>query len=351
MRLIVQTAFLGDAILSIPLLRALRDEGPLHLVVRQGLGDFFRRTKLVDEVFEVEKGSAASYSALSSHLRTHRYQEVLAVHESFRTAWFVRSLQADKKVGYRKWWSSLFWDESFDRPTEWPEALRALALRSGSPIWKDRLKHWHREMATANGGVLANGELAKVPEWASLRVAELSNRTRSSRAVIAPGSVWATKRWTEEGFVELARSLRENKLVDEIVWSGARDEAELCSSLAARAGGRVVAGQLSIWQTAELMAESKVVVGNDSGAQHLACLSDTPVVSIFGPTVLEFGYRPWSNRARVVEEGRGPQRMACRPCGKHGSQQCPIRTHACMKNVRPLAVFEAARSLIGKARD
>jgi heptosyltransferase-2 len=185
-----------------------------------------------------------------------------------------------------------------------------------------------------------------------MQVGKLMGRARASRAVIAPGSVWATKRWTEDGFAELARALREQNLVDEIVWSGSKDEAELCARLAARVGGRSCAGQISIWQTAELMAESKLVVSNDSGAQHLACTSDTPVVSIFGPTVLEFGYRPWSNRARVAQENGSSspakmgERMSCRPCGPHGARQCPIGTHACMKDVEARMVIEAVRSVL-----
>lgn len=379
MRLTVQTAFLGDALLSIPLLRALRVDAPLHLVVRKGLAEFFRNADLVDEVFEVEKGSSASYSALARKLGEYRYQQVFAVHESFRTAHFVRSLKAEEKIGYRKWWSPLFWDQAHVRPPAWPEALRALALLQAKPEWRARLQQWQNEWqnesqnewqnesqnesqneaAGTEGGVLANGELRVVPDWAHMQVTKLMGRTRASRAVIAPGSVWATKRWTEEGFEALARALREQNLVDEIVWSGSRDEVDLCARLHARVGGRSLAGQLSIWQTAELMAESKIVISNDSGAQHLACTSDTPVVSIFGPTVLEFGYRPWSNRARVVQESDSnsrrqvatTERMSCRPCGKHGARQCPIGTHACMKNVDAKMVIEAVKSLLFGPRE
>ena len=346
MRLIVQTAFLGDALLSIPLLHASRAEGEVHLVVRKGLGEFFRRADLADEIFEVEKGSAQSYADLSNRLRVHSYKQILTVHESFRTAWFIRGIRAEKKLGYRRWWAPFVLDEVHDRPMAWPESLRALALLRGEPRWRERLDDWQQTAGSSRGGVSPQGELLNVPDWASLRVVQLSERTRRSRAVLAPGSVWATKRWTEDGFVEVARTLLKANLVDEVIWSGSQDEAELCARLAERAGGTVVAGKLSIWQSAELMAESQLVICNDSGAQHLACVSDTPVVSIFGPTVLELGYRPWSNRAAVVEEGQGTQRMSCRPCGKHGAQRCPLGTHACMKSVSPAAVFEAAKSLL-----
>ncbi|HRK07787.1 MAG TPA: glycosyltransferase family 9 protein [Pseudobdellovibrionaceae bacterium] len=356
MRLTVQTAFLGDALLSIPLLRALRADAPLHLVVRKGLAEFFRNAELADEVFEVEKGSAASYSALARTLSAYRYRQIFAVHESFRTAHFVRSLKADEKIGFRKWWSPLFWDQAHVRPKSWPEALRALSLLQARPEWRERLLHWRQMSEGTEGGVGANGEFVTVPDWAHMQVSKLMGRARASRAVIAPGSVWATKRWTEDGFVEVARALREQNFVEEIVWSGSRDEAELCTRLAERVGGRSLAGELNIWQTAELMAESKLVISNDSGAQHLACTSDTPVVSIFGPTVLEFGYRPWSNRARVVQESGSSSpakvggRMSCRPCGTHGARQCPIGTHACMKNVEAQMVIEAVRSVLLDSR-
>jgi heptosyltransferase-2 len=160
-------------------------------------------------------------------------------------------------------------------------------------------------------------------------------------ALLAPGSVWNTKRWTPEGYAQLATTLLADGF--KVLLIGAENEKSLCETVAAAAPGSVVvAGELTLWESAELMALAELVVANDSGAMHLASVSDAPTVAVFGPTVLAQGYRPWQTRARVVETA-----LACRPCGKHGGDVCPIGTHACMKDISAVAVMRAATDLLG----
>jgi len=73
---------------------------------------------------------------------------------------------------------------------------------------------------------------------------------------------------------------------------------------------------------------------------HLGSTAGTPTVSIFGPTILEFGYRPWNARAEIVQID-----LSCRPCGKHGAKKCPLGTHACMKGISSRVVITAADRL------
>jgi len=158
-------------------------------------------------------------------------------------------------------------------------------------------------------------------------------RQSASWVALAPGSVWATKRWVERGWTELADKIIESGA--NVVWVGAANERALCEKLC---GGRpkhiVVAGELSLAETASLMSRMSAVVANDSGAMHLASAVGTPVVGIFGPTVPSQGYVPWSDRARIAQID-----LACRPCGAHGHQKCPIDTHACMENLSAKTVF------------
>jgi heptosyltransferase-2 len=65
-------------------------------------------------------------------------------------------------------------------------------------------------------------------------------------------------------------------------------------------------------------------------------------VVIYGPTVLEFGFRPWQDHVSVVEKLGLP----CRPCGKHGHNKCPIKTHVCMKEISPHEVFERLQGVL-----
>jgi heptosyltransferase-2 len=58
--------------------------------------------------------------------------------------------------------------------------------------------------------------------------------------------------------------------------------------------------------------------------------------------VIEFGYRPWQNQTFIMQDSG----LACRPCGPHGHRQCPLGTHACMKNITAEKVFQLAQGIL-----
>jgi heptosyltransferase II len=66
------------------------------------------------------------------------------------------------------------------------------------------------------------------------------------------------------------------------------------------------------------------------------------VLAVFGPTVKELGFYPYSKKAVVVENNN----VACRPCGLHGHKKCPNQTNECMKSITPIEVFEALETLL-----
>ena len=154
---------------------------------------------------------------------------------------------------------------------------------------------------------------------------------------IAPGSIWNTKRWPKEHFVELSRLLAHAG--HRIALIGGKPDAPLCEEIM-KSLGQVAAinaaGALTLLQSAELIRQSRVLVSNDSAPMHLAVAVGTPVVAIFGATVPEFGFAPLGKHDRVMET-RG---LPCRPCSIHGGDNCPIRTFDCMWQISPQAVFE-----------
>ncbi|MCB0370096.1 MAG: hypothetical protein KDD45_11895, partial [Bdellovibrionales bacterium] len=91
----------------------------------------------------------------------------------------------------------------------------------------------------------------------------------------------------------------------------------------------------SVYESSLILSHADLVIGNDSASSHLACLCDCQLVSFFGPTVLDFGYRPWGNKVYIFEN----ETLKCRPCGPHGHKKCPIGTHECMKSIKPEMVF------------
>jgi len=171
---------------------------------------------------------------------------------------------------------------------------------------------------------------------------------RQPMVALAPGSVWFTKRWPEEHFLAVARALVHDGV--QVVLVGGADDAGLCSRIAGECGeGAAVlnaAGRLSVLQSADLLRRCALLVTNDSAPMHLAGAVGTPVFALFGATVPSFGFGPLGPRDRVFEL----QGLACRPCGIHGGQKCPIGTFVCMRDLKPESVLSSLREFLSQHR-
>ncbi|MEK7851152.1 MAG: glycosyltransferase family 9 protein, partial [Deltaproteobacteria bacterium] len=159
---------------------------------------------------------------------------------------------------------------------------------------------------------------------------------------ISPGAKWPTKRWMEDGFVEVGRrSVKE--LGAKVIVFGGPDEIELCKRVAAGIGKEAlsVAGKVGLKETSALTNRCKVFVSNDSGPMHIATAVGTPVVAIFGPTVQGFGFSPLGKSVVVEKE------LECRPCSLHGSSACPKGHFKCMRQITAQEVFERVEEMMG----
>ena len=115
----------------------------------------------------------------------------------------------------------------------------------------------------------------------------------------------------------------------EIFWLGGKSDRIEIEQLAQKAGrGRVVAGDLTLMQSAELMRQSRITLANDSGPVHLASAVDAPICAVYCSTAPVFGFYPISTQSFIVEEKVG---LHCRPCGIHGYNKCPRGHFLCGK--------------------
>lgn len=351
--LVIQTAFLGDLLLSVPLLKRLRSQIPqveIHLICRKGFGDVLKKTKVIDQAFEIQKKNKKSYQGVLKMVSENDYELLISPHESFTTAWMVSQIKCARKISYRKWWNFLFFNERIKKDLTLPDSLRQMSLlKNHDPDLSVKLLEWQKaEQLWKSSERKGNGQLSVVPEWASpvvtpfLSPAEVGQKFSLLKPLVClfPGSVWATKQWTENGYVELGQRLAEKFQV--VVMGGPGEEA-----LATRVAEKIpssqnLAGHCNLEETLAILAMAELVVTNDSAGQHLAALAGTKTVSIFGPTILPFGFRPWNSRAIVVERVG----LSCRPCGKHGPMKCPIGTHECMKSIASNEVYRACEKLL-----
>lgn len=173
---------------------------------------------------------------------------------------------------------------------------------------------------------------------------ELGIRWEPRPIIFVPGSIWVTKRWGEERYAMLAVGLSQRYPGRDILLCGDSDDRVLCNRISDTAGLsnlKNLSGMIPLEDLAALFRRCSVVIGNDSGAGHYAAAVGAPVVTLFGPTVPQFGFFPLGSRS-VVIEGRV---LECRPCGPYGGAYCPVKTHECMTAIQVEKVMEEIAKL------
>jgi heptosyltransferase II len=323
--LVVQTAFLGDVILTTPLLSVLADRyGPVDVVTTPAAASLLENHPAVRSVVRYDKHGAdrgwRGIRRVGGVLRRQRYRRVYLPHRSVRSALLALWSGAVDRIGFADTPAAMTYTNRVRRSPTGHEVERLLALAG--------------EITGSTPRVsleLSAEDYAAADDWLRL------HGVAAPFAALAPGSVWGTKRWPY--YAELASVLDRPTVI-----VGGQEDVPLASAVVAAAAGRAVtaAGALSLRGSAALLQRASVLVTNDSAPLHLATAVGTPVVALFGPTVPEFGFGP--RGADDVALGR--EGLACRPCSRHGPQTCPLGHHRCM---RELSVDMVAKTVAAVA--
>ena len=166
----------------------------------------------------------------------------------------------------------------------------------------------------------------------------------SPKIGIAPGSVWATKRWPADYFIQLLQFLGDKEY--QFVFLGGPEDRNLCERIITQSGQKALngAGALNLLESAAVIQKLDLMISNDSAPLHMANAVQTPVFAIFGPTVERFGCFPIGPKDRVFEVD-----LYCRPCSKHGSNTCPEGHFRCMLEIKPEMVAGRVRHFFNKS--
>jgi heptosyltransferase II len=325
--LIIQTAFLGDVVLTTPLITLLAERyGPVDVLTTPAAASLLDNHPAVADVIPYDKHGAdrgwKAFRRLGIELRAQQYDRIYVPHRSLRSAVLARWSGARERIGFADSVGAMMYTSRIPRPEEGHEVERILALAGVEP---------GAAIPPVSLG-LAPTDLAAADAWLA------RHGVGSDFVALAPGSVWATKRWPY--YAELAAGLDRTSVV-----VGGADDAELGRAIVDAAGGRAVsaAGALSLRGSAALIQRAAALVTNDSAPLHLATAVGTPVVAVFGPTVPEFGFGP----RRPGDIVLGHNELPCRPCSKHGPPVCPLGHHRCMRDLSVTAVAEALGRVIG----
>ncbi|MUM77476.1 lipopolysaccharide heptosyltransferase II [Pseudodesulfovibrio sp. F-1] len=338
-----QTAFLGDAVLTLPLLRALADaypEADIHLFVRAGLEGLFAAQPELSVVHGFAKRGAQksmlSALGLGREIGRQGFDLWISAHASLRSAAVAAATGIPRRIGYhRPWFNRLAYTDVVDRRFHQQEEVERLMgllgpLGKNGPAPEARLVLPPEAMAAAD--TFWRGQCADGPVLG-----------------IHPGSTWPTKCWPVEYFGQVA-ALATGAGARVLVFAGPGEEGAAGAVMAeAVARGAVpdslvnLAGRLSLPELAAWIRRLDAYLTNDSGPMHLAWVQETPLVALFGPTVRHLGFFPRGAGSTVMEVP-----LECRPCGLHGPRRCPLGHHDCMRTLTTDMVWEAlAPKLLG----
>ena len=335
--LVIQTAFVGDLVLSTPLFEAARTRlgaDRVGAVVRPETANLLRNNPHIDDIVIYDKKGGQkgplALLRLARGLRGAAFDTALIPHRSFRSALLGFLAGVPVRVGFdRSAGKLLLTDRVPYRST--PEVERNLSLLGSRGV----------DTAGMHPALYPDDEDRN-------RVDTLMRESAVAPSEdicgVSPGSVWATKRWLPGRYAELIRRLAEEFGYRSVLFGGS-DDRSLCAEIAAESGVDPLnaAGQLTLLQSAALAARCSALVSNDTGMGHVAAAMNIPVVAVFGPTVPAFGFVPHGQGHQVVETS-----LDCRPCSPHGGDRCPIGSHDCMRGITVERVIEAVAGQLGK---
>jgi heptosyltransferase-2 len=328
--LIRATNWVGDAIMALPALRAVRSRFPeaeISILARPYVAAIYKEQQVCDNMMLVEDARD-----ILSELRAQKFDTALLLQNAFQAAWFVWRAGIPERIGYARDGRSLLLTKALPAPK--PGEI---------PMHE---QYYYLELLRRAGWLdsLPNESFIKlhVPEENHRRAAEflLSQGVKSDGLRIAIGagaSYGSAKCWPPDRFAELANRLQAKAQADVILF-GTPAEASVASAIAAGMSHPPtdLTGKTSIHDLPALLSQCHLFIGNDSGAMHVAAAVGLPVVAVFGPTD-PFGTAPVTPRCTVVQE-----KPYCSPCFL---RRCPT-DHRCMTRVTPEAVETAARHWI-----
>lgn len=323
--LVIQTSFLGDTVLTTPLIARLAEHGPVDVLVTPASARLLANHPAIRETIVYDKRgrdrSVTGFARMANRLRGRRYDAAYLAQGSARSGALALAARIPRRVGFETSSGRAFYTVRVPAPAGMHHAEKLFTLGSAGGA-----RPWSRDELRPRLYPGA-GESRIVDELLGAGAGD-----GRPLVALAPGSVWATKRWPHYPALARALAARARLLV-----IGGKDDTALAAEILSAADDPAAVdatGRLTLLASAELIGRAKVIVSNDSAPLHLASAMGTPTVAVFGPTVPAFGFGPLARRSAIVEDDM----LACRPCDRHGPKRCPLGHWKCMLHQSPARV-------------
>ncbi len=341
--LIRATNWVGDAIMALPALRAVRgrfSDAEIAILALPYVADIYRDQEICNcRIVYDRRGAHATFSGrerLAAELRAQKFDVALLLQNAFDAAWLAWRAGIPQRIGY-----------ACDARTFL--LTKSVAVPHSGEI-PPHEKFYYLELLRRAGW------LDSLPDepFIGLNVSE-QNRRHAAEFLIASGarphatriavgagaSYGSAKCWPPDRFAEVLNRVQPQIEADVILF-GTAGEASVSAAIASgmRRPPIDLTGKTAIADLPALLAQCHLFIGNDSGAMHVAAAVGLPVVAVFGPTD-PYGTAPVTPRCTIVQ-----QKPYCSPCFL---RRCPT-DHRCMTAVTPFMVESAARLRLSEVR-
>ncbi len=305
--LIIQTAFLGDAILATSVAEELHYTFPdtqIFFLIKKGNENIFQHHPYLKIWTHDKKNKYYSLLHLLKKIRQEKIDVVVNLHRYLSSHLLTILSRAKIKLGYYSIFHPLYTHTA-----------------------KHQLKKGTHEIHRYHQIIQPLTLQEKIFSPKLYPSANLPQNFSSNKDYVClfPGSVWATKQLPPTKWIELIHRFSNNI---NIFLCGSISEHSLCEYILSKSNRTNVfniAGKYTLYELLSIIQKSKRVYSNDSAPLHIASALNVPVTAFFCSTVTDFGFYPLSSDSEVIEV----QQLDCRPCGIHGYKQCPKHHFRC----------------------
>jgi heptosyltransferase-2 len=331
--LVRATNWVGDAVMSLPALRALRQRFPdaeISILAKPWVGDLYGREPFCDRLIPYTATDLPSKWRAARDLRAYHFDVAILLQNAFEAAAIAYAARIPQRIGYARDGRGFLLTQAIPAP-----------VRGEIPRHE---RYYYLELLRRAGilDAMPQNDLIHLDGAMDARLAgaERFQQFGMGNTVIgvSPGAAYGSaKRWIPERFADTANRCAKEWDASVAIF-GSQQERELCATVAAaiEVPVRNFAGETTLGEFIDMAAACRVYLTNDSGAMHIASALGVPTVAIFGATD-DIATGPTGPLARVVREP-----VECSPCLK---RECPI-DHRCMTRVTSLRVAEIALNLL-----
>ena len=323
--LFIRLRLLGDLIFTIPSIELFKKYFPavkVYYVVEEPFREIARFIPGIDQLIVIpRKMGIRGVWKFRQEIRKIGIDTVVDFHSGPKSAQLTWLTGAKLRIGYRtpnrNWAYHRLTPRTFGAGYTHSVYNQAKLLEHlGIPVEMDTLPTYPAiTVAETN-----------IPAWLKEAV------KKDKKVVIHVGAGNRFRDWGVENFSTLIRKLKDDGITVFLTGNGAAEEKR-GEDLGNRCGVEHLVGKLSIAGLLYLVSHSSVYVGADSGPLHVASLTTTPLVALYGPNIPEIS-GPWrKNRVSILQVP-----LACRPCSQ---RTCIYGIIPCMKNITTGEVYEA----------